>query len=44
VDFAQVAGPQDRVALVATQPLTDEAWTAFRPGELRAFVDGVSLT
>ncbi|RRS03151.1 class II glutamine amidotransferase [Aquabacterium soli] len=44
VDFAQVTGPQDRVALVATQPLTDnEDWQAFKPGELLAFVDGVSL-
>lgn len=41
VDFAQLTTAEDRVALVATQPLTsDEAWTPFRPGELRAFVDG----
>ena len=41
VDFATLTGPDDRVALVATQPLTcDEAWTSFAPGELRVFVDG----
>jgi glutamine amidotransferase len=41
VDFASVTTPQDRVAVIATEPLTtDEAWTAFAPGELRVFVDG----
>ncbi|MEF7617047.1 class II glutamine amidotransferase [Aquincola sp. MAHUQ-54] len=41
VDFAALTGPEDRVALVATQPLTHgEPWTAFAPGELRVFVDG----
>jgi predicted glutamine amidotransferase len=41
VDFASQTTPQDRVALVVTQPLTtNEAWTAFRPGELRVFVGG----
>ncbi|NDY92963.1 class II glutamine amidotransferase [Ideonella livida] len=42
VDFAQHTTPHDRVALVATEPLTrDEAWTAMRPGELRVFVEGL---
>ena len=41
VNFADVAGPGDRVAVVVTQPLTrDETWSAFAPGELRVFVDG----
>ena len=41
VDFAQVAQPSDRVAVVVTQPLTaNEAWSAFAPGELKVFVDG----
>jgi glutamine amidotransferase len=41
VDFAQVTTPQDRVAVIATQPLTaDEPWTAFAGGELKVFVDG----
>lgn len=44
VDFAQVTGPTDRVALIATEPLTtNERWTAFEPGELRVFVDGSPL-
>jgi predicted glutamine amidotransferase len=41
IDFAHVAGPDDRVAVVVTAPLTTgEAWTPFEPGELRLFVDG----
>ncbi|MBI3368724.1 MAG: class II glutamine amidotransferase [Burkholderiales bacterium] len=41
VDFAPLTQPGDRIALVATQPLTlDEPWAAFAPGELRVFVDG----
>ena len=45
VDFAQVTSPEDRVAVVATQPLTTgEPWRAFAPGELRVFVAGLALT
>lgn len=41
VDFARHTTPSDRVAVIVTEPLTaDEAWTAFAPGELRAFVNG----
>lgn len=41
VNFASLTTPQDRVAVIATEPLTtDEAWTAFAPGELKVFVDG----
>lgn len=44
VDFASVTTPEDRVAVIATEPLThDEAWTAFAPGELRVFVDGAPM-
>ena len=44
VDFANLTTPQDRVAVIATEPLTsDEAWTAFAPGDLRVFVDGAPL-
>jgi predicted glutamine amidotransferase len=43
VDFGGVTTPRDRVAVVATEPLTaDESWTAFAPGELRVFVDGAA--
>ena len=43
VDFGALTQPGDRVALVATEPLTtDEPWTAFAPGELRIFRDGLS--
>jgi predicted glutamine amidotransferase len=41
VDFATQTTPRDRVAVIATEPLTaDEEWTAFAPGELRVFMDG----
>jgi predicted glutamine amidotransferase len=44
VDFAEATTPNDRVAVVVTTPLTtNEQWTAFAPGELRVFVDGVAL-
>jgi predicted glutamine amidotransferase len=41
IDFGALTQPSDRVAIVATEPLTrGEAWTAFEPGELRVFVQG----
>ncbi|MBV8047578.1 MAG: class II glutamine amidotransferase [Paludibacterium sp.] len=41
VDFAQVTTPNDRVAVIATQPLTDnETWTPLSPGEFVLFKDG----
>jgi glutamine amidotransferase len=41
VDFATLAAPTDRVAIVATEPLTaDEPWQAMAAGELRVFVHG----
>lgn len=41
VDFSAVTTPNDRVALVATAPLTDnEAWNAMAPGTLMMFLDG----
>ena len=43
VNFAEHASPSDRVAVVVTAPLTsNEAWTAFAPGELKVF-DGGAL-
>ena len=42
IDFAAHTTPQDRVAVVATEPLTlNEDWQAFEPGELRVFRGGV---
>ncbi len=44
VNFAELTTPQDRVAVVVTEPLTaDEAWAAFAPGELKAFQGGAPL-
>ena len=41
IDFGAHTTPQDRVAVVATEPMTrDETWQALAPGELRVFVDG----
>ncbi len=44
VDFSQVTTPEDRVAIIVTEPLTtNEIWTEFFPGELKVFVDGQPL-
>jgi glutamine amidotransferase len=44
VDFSQVTTPDDRVAIIVTEPLTkNEHWTEFKPGELKVFVDGMPL-
>ncbi|MGR6804995.1 class II glutamine amidotransferase [Sphaerotilus natans] len=44
VDFAEHTTPQDRVAVVVTEPLTtNETWVALAPGELAVFVDGDRL-
>ena len=41
VDFGAHTAPTDRVAVIATQPITTgESWQAMAPGELRVFVDG----
>ncbi len=44
VDFAAVTTPEDRVAVIATEPLTNnETWTAFSKGDLKVFVEGTCL-
>ena len=41
VDLATVNGPQDRLVIVVTEPLTsNENWVAMAPGELQVFVEG----
>jgi len=41
MDFSELTTPNDRVAVIATQPLTDnECWTTLAPGELLMFEDG----
>lgn len=41
VDLAELNGPDDRLAIVVTEPLTtNEHWIAMQPGELKVFVDG----
>ena len=41
VDLSKLNGPQDRLAIVVTEPLTtNEHWVAMAPGELLAFTGG----
>ena len=41
VDLSTLNGPQDRLAIVVTEPLTsNENWVAIAPGELQVFVEG----
>lgn len=41
IDFSQVTTPDDRVAVIATAPLTDnEHWQAYQSGELICFQHG----
>lgn len=45
VDFQELTQPTDRVAVIATTPLTDnETWRPMQPGQLLVFQDGVPLT
>lgn len=42
VDFSEVTTPNDRVAIIVTEPLTtNEQWHPFTSGELKVFVDGL---
>jgi glutamine amidotransferase len=44
VDFREVTTPGDRVAVIATAPLTDnETWTPIPPGRLVVFRDGAPV-
>ncbi|MET3106853.1 putative glutamine amidotransferase [Oxalobacteraceae bacterium GrIS 2.11] len=44
VDFSALTTPKDRVAVIATEPLTNnENWEAFSSGELKVFVDGAPI-
>lgn len=41
VDFSQITTPQDRVAVITTEPLTkNETWTAYQAGEMILFQHG----
>lgn len=45
VDFSELTTPDDRVAVIATTPLTDnEVWTPLQPGQLLVFQDGLPLS
>ncbi|GAC1571086.1 MAG: hypothetical protein NVS3B3_24820 [Aquirhabdus sp.] len=44
IDFSQFNQPDDKIAVIATKPLTsDEAWSAFHPGELKMFLAGYPI-
>ena len=44
VDFSQVTTPNDRVAIIVTEPLTtNEQWTSMSTGQLMVFVDGMPV-
>ncbi|TAF56211.1 MAG: class II glutamine amidotransferase [Oscillatoriales cyanobacterium] len=44
VDFRELTKEDDRVAVLATFPLTDnEVWTQIKPGELLVFQDGLPV-
>ena len=44
IDLAALTSPSDRIAVVATAPMTrDERWTTMAPGELRVFAAGAAL-
>ena len=45
LDLAALTTPTDRVAIVATEPMTrNENWRAMQPGEVRVFVDGACVS
>jgi glutamine amidotransferase len=45
VDFSELTTPNDKVAVIATLPLTDnETWVPMVPGELLVFQHGETLT
>jgi glutamine amidotransferase len=44
VDFSEVTTPNDRVAIIVTEPLTtNETWEPFSAGEFKVFVDGCPI-
>ncbi len=45
INFSQHNHLDDRIAVIATQPLTsNEAWIAFSPGQLKMFVGGEAVS
>jgi glutamine amidotransferase len=41
MDLGMLNGVEDRMVIIATEPLTaDEVWTPYQTGESKVFVDG----
>jgi glutamine amidotransferase len=41
VNFAELNNSSDQIAVICTQPLTDdESWIEFTPNELKVFING----
>ena len=44
VDFSELTTPNDRVAVIVTEPLTtNEIWIQYQSGEMKVFVDGAPV-
>lgn len=42
--YLEASGASLRATVIATEPLTDDAWQAFLPGELRIYQAGILMT
>jgi glutamine amidotransferase len=40
IDLAEIIDPDERGYLVASEPLSDENWISFKPGQLLVFFEG----
>lgn len=40
IDLAEIIDPDERGYIVASEPLSDEDWTSFKPGQLLVFFEG----
>jgi glutamine amidotransferase len=40
IDLARIIDPDERGYLLASEPLSDENWITFKPGQLLVFFEG----
>jgi glutamine amidotransferase len=43
IDLAEIIDPEERGYLVASEPLSDENWISFKPGQLLVFFEGNAI-